>query len=184
MAARLPLHTIGHSTLTLDEFVARLQAAGVTRLIDVRSIPRSHTNPQFNQATLPGALAARGIGYEHVADLGGRRGRQRGVAPEVNGFWDNASFHNYADWALQPPFRAALAHLIDTGQRERCALMCAESLWWRCHRRIIADHLLAAGEPVRHILASHIEEAKLNPAARVHADGRVTYPAPAAAPIT
>ncbi len=178
MAERLPYFTIGNSTLTVDELAARLHAAGVTRLIDVRTIRRSRTNPQFNQDVLPQQLAARGIAYEAMADLGGRRGRQRAIAPEVNGFWDNASFHNYADWALQPPFRAALARLREQGQRQRCAIMCAESVWWRCHRRIITDHLLAAGETVRHIMDVGIDEARLTPAAQVHADGTVSYPAP------
>lgn len=177
MAERLPYHTIGHSTLTIEEFVARLNAAKVRRVIDVRTIPRSRTNPQYNQATLPAALAEHGIGYEHMASLGGRRNLQRNIAPEVNGFWDNRSFHNYADYALQPAFRAGLEALRETGQRERCAVMCAEAVWWRCHRRIIADHLLAAGEAVRHIMEGRIEDAKLTPGAQVQADGRVTYPA-------
>ena len=177
MPARLPYFTIGHSTLTTSEFVARLKAAGVTRVIDVRTIPRSRTNPQYNQAALPAALAVHDIGYEHLASLGGRRGLQRNVAPEVNGFWDKLSFHNYADYALQPAFREGLAQLRETGQRERCAVMCAEAVWWRCHRRIIADHLLAAGEAVRHIMQGRIEDAKLTPGAQAHADGTVTYPA-------
>ncbi len=101
------------------------------------------------------------------------------MAPEVNGWWDNASFHNYADWALQPPFRAALARLREQGQRQRCAIMCAESVWWRCHRRIIADHLLAAGETVRHIMDGHVEDARPTPFARVAADGLVRYPSDA-----
>ncbi len=179
MAERLPCFTIGHSTLTVDELAARLHAAGVTRLIDVRSIPRSRTNPQFNRDVLPAALAERGIAYEAMPDLGGRRGRQHAVAPAVNGMWDNASFHNYADWALQPPFRAALQALRAKGQRERCAVMCAESLWWRCHRRIIADHLLAVGETVRHIMDGHVEDARPTPFARVAADGLVRYPSDA-----
>ena len=152
MPARLPYFTIGHSTLSVDELAAHLHAAGVTRLIDVRTIRRSRTNPQFNQDTLPLALAAHGIGYEAMADLGGRRGRQRAIAPEVNGHWDNASFHNYADWALQAPFRAALQELRDKGQRERCAVMCAEAVWWRCHRRLIADDLSARGWTVVHLM--------------------------------
>lgn len=177
MAERLPYFTIGHSTLTVDELAARLHTAGVTRLIDVRTIPRSRTNPQFNRDALPTALAAHGIAYEYMADLGGRRGRQRAVAPEVNGFWDNASFHNYADWALQPAFRAALQALRDKGQHERCAVMCAEAVWWRCHRRIIADHLLAAGERVCHIMDGHVDDAHLTVGAQVNADGTVSYPA-------
>ena len=93
---RLPIHTIGHSTLSIDAFVERLRAGRVTRVIDIRTITRSRTNPQFNQATLPDALTPFGIDYEHLAALGGRRGRSRDVPPEVNGFWDNQSFHNYA----------------------------------------------------------------------------------------
>ena len=106
---RLPIHTIGHSTLSIDAFVERLRAGRVTRVIDIRTITRSRTNPQFNQATLPDALAPFGIDYEHLAALGGRRGRSRDVPPEVNGFWDNQSFHNYADYALHPAYREGLA---------------------------------------------------------------------------
>ena len=177
--ARRPFFTIGHAALGLPDFIAVLQGAGVQRLVDVRAFPRSRSNPQFNLDTLPAALAAQGIDYEHMADLGGRRGRQPGVAPEVNGAWDNESFHHYADWALQPAFGAALAHLRETGQRQCCAVMCAESLWWRCHRRIIADHLLATGETVRHIMDGHVEDARPTPFARVAADGLVRYPSDA-----
>lgn len=180
MPARLPYHTIGHSTLSIDELVERLRAAQVTQLVDVRTVPRSRTNPQFNRDTLPQALAPHGIGYQHMASLGGLRSRQREVAPEVNGFWDNRSFHNYADYALQPAFREGLEQLRQLGQHERCAVMCSEAVWWRCHRRIIADHLLATGETVRHIMADRIEDAKLTPGAQVHEDGTVTYPATAA----
>ncbi len=176
MTARLPFLTIGHSTLSIDDFVARLNAGQVRRVIDVRAIPRSRTNPQFNRDSLPDSLAAHGIGYEHIAALGGRRNLQRNVPPEVNGFWDNRSFHNYADYALQPAFDEGLAELRRVGQRERCAIMCSESVWWRCHRRIIADHLLAAGEAVLHIMSDDIEPASLNAGARVDAQGRVTYP--------
>ena len=138
MPARLPIHTIGHSTLSIDEFAQRLQAAEVTRLIDVRTIPRSRTNPQFNQDALSRSLGDYGISYEHMAKLGGRRKLQRNVAPDVNGFWDNRSFHNYADYALQPAFREGLAELRNAGQQGRCAIMCSEAVWWRCHRRIVA----------------------------------------------
>ena len=181
VADRLPYFTIGHSTLTVDALAEHLHAAGVTRLIDVRTFPRSRTNPQFNSEELARALAERGIAYERLEDLGGRRGRQREVAPEVNAFWDNASFHNYADWALQAPFRAALQALRDKGQHERCAVMCAESVWWRCHRRIIADHLLAAGEDVRHIMEGRIEAAHLTAGAQIGADGQISYPGPSGA---
>lgn len=175
-SVHLPFFTIGHSSQSLDDFVQALQHAGVTRVIDVRSITRSRANPQFNADSLPAALAAHGIGYQHIAALGGRRGRQRNVDPAVDGLWRNASFHNYADWAQQTAFASGLNELIAAGRRERCAIMCAESLWWRCHRRIITDHLLARGETVRHIIGQHIDEATLTPGAVVHPDGAVTYP--------
>ncbi|MCZ2291283.1 MAG: DUF488 domain-containing protein [Burkholderiales bacterium] len=179
-------YTIGHSTRSLDEFVALLAEAGVKRLLDIRTVPRSRRNPQFNLDTLPAALAAHGIAYEHVAALGGLRGRSKTVAPEVNGFWENDSFHHYADYALTPEFAAALDQVVAQGRHERCALMCAEAVWWRCHRRIVADHLLARGERVLHILGpGHVEPAQLTAGAQVqgmHARPVVTYPggAPAA----
>ncbi|HOB67445.1 DUF488 domain-containing protein [Ottowia sp.] len=179
MAQRLPICTIGHSTLSIDAFAERLRAGQVQRVIDIRAIPRSRTHPQFNQATLPDALAPFGIGYSHIAALGGRRRRSRDVPPEVNGFWDNASFHHYADYALHPAYQEGLAELREQGQRERVAIMCAEAVWWRCHRRIVADWLIAAGESVRHILPTRIDEARLNPGAHVGPQGIVTYPAPA-----
>ena len=177
MTQRLPIYTIGHSTLSIDEFVERLRAGEVTRVIDVRTITRSRTNPQFNEATLPDSLAPFDIGYEHIAALGGRRSLQRDVPPEVNGFWENRSFHNYADYALHPAYLEGLAELREKGQRERVAIMCAEAVWWRCHRRIIADWLLATEQPVLHIMSARIEEASLTSGASVAPDGVVTYPA-------
>ena len=107
----------------------------------------------------------------------GLRGRQSKIEPQVNGFWDNASFHNYADYALSPVFAAGLARLRQLGHAQRCAIMCAEAVWWRCHRRIIADYLIAAGESVFHILGPHhTEPAKLTEGAQVRADGTVVYP--------
>src|SRR5205814_2158668 len=95
-----PFHTIGHSTRPLDEFIGLLQAAGVTFLADVRTVPRSRTNPHYNAETLSAALSHRQIAYEHMAELGGLRGRQKEIPPEVNAFWQNESFHNYADYAM------------------------------------------------------------------------------------
>ena len=178
MDAKTPFHTIGHSTHDIGQFVDLLKQVGIRHLIDVRRIRRSRTNPQFNQDALPVALASYDITYTAMDDLGGRRSRQNNVAREVNGYWDNASFHNYADYALQPPFRAALADLRVIGQQERCAIMCAEVVWWRCHRRIITDHLLAAGEIVWHILPDRVDEANLTPGALIGTDNVVTYPAP------
>jgi uncharacterized protein (DUF488 family) len=177
-----PFHTIGHGTRPVAEFVDLLRGVEVTLLVDVRTVPRSRTNPQYNQDTLPQTLAPSGIGYEHLAALGGLRGRAREVAPGINAFWDNESFHNYADYAMGTRFREGLDHLRALGESRRCAIMCAETVWWRCHRRIITDYLLAAGETVFHILAAgKIEVATINEAARVEAAGVLTYPAPAPA---
>jgi uncharacterized protein (DUF488 family) len=174
----LPFFTIGHSSRSLEEFAGLLSGAQMERVADVRKMPMSRTNPQFNEDTLPQALAPLGISYEHLAALGGLRGRTPGVAPAVNGFWTNDSFHNYADYALTAEFRAGLEHLIDEGRRQRSAIMCSEAVWWRCHRRIIADHLLARGEEVFHIMgAGRLEPARLTPGAVVRADGSVVYPA-------
>jgi uncharacterized protein (DUF488 family) len=173
-----PIFTIGHSTRSLDEFIELLRGSGVSEVVDVRSIPRSRTNPQFNRDTLPEALAWRQIGYDHVAELGGRRAKQRSVEASLNAYWRLPSFHNYADYALTAPFAAGLARLQAAARRRRCAIMCSETLWWRCHRRIIADYLIAAGDAVLHILGpSQVEAARMTPGAVVAEDGTVTYPA-------
>jgi uncharacterized protein (DUF488 family) len=172
----LPFHTIGHSTRTIEEFVELLREANVRLVVDVRTVPRSRTNPQYNRDTLPETLAQLQIGYEHIAALGGLRGHKRDVPPEVNGFWQNASFHNYADYALGETFHEGLARLREIGHATPCAIMCAEAVWWRCHRRIISDYLLAASESVFHILGKgHVEPARMNEGARVE-DARITYP--------
>jgi uncharacterized protein (DUF488 family) len=111
----LPFYTIGHSNRTLGELVAMLRAVDITLLVDIRKMTRSRTNPQFNEATLPDALAAADIGYEHIAELGGLRGKSRDVPDALNGFWTNRSFHRYADYALSPEFRAGLTRLIALG---------------------------------------------------------------------
>jgi uncharacterized protein (DUF488 family) len=172
-----PFYTIGHSTRTIDEFVDLLRGPDVRLVVDVRTVPRSRTNPQYNRDALPDTLAQFQIGYEHVAALGGLRGHKKDMPPDVNGFWQNASFHNYADYALTDTFREGLAHLREIGHATTCAIMCAEAVWWRCHRRIISDYLLAAGETVFHILGpGHIEPAHMNEGARPDGE-RVTYPA-------
>jgi uncharacterized protein (DUF488 family) len=177
-ATRHPFHTIGHSTRTTEDFVALLREAEVALVVDVRTVPRSRTNPQYNRDTLPGSLAPLGIGYEHIAALGGLRGRKRDVPPDVNGFWDNDSFHNYADYAMGEDFQRGLARLRELDAALRCAVMCAEAVWWRCHRRIITDYLLAEGETVLHILGpGHIEPARLTEAAQKEPSGRLVYPA-------
>jgi uncharacterized protein (DUF488 family) len=170
--------TIGHSTRTIVDFVDLLRESGVDLVVDVRSMPRSRTNPQFNGESLREALAQWQIGYEHIAELGGHRGKARSMEPLLNAYWRVRGFRNYADYALTEPFAAGLARLRDRGRQRRCAIMCAEAVWWRCHRRIITDYLLAAGERVMHILAaSHIDEANLTPGAVIRGDGNVVYPA-------
>lgn len=176
--AALPFFTIGHSNRSLEDFIALLTAATIDRVVDIRTVPRSRTNPQFNKDTLSEPLAAAGVSYEHLADLGGLRGKARSVPPSVNGFWSNDSFHNYADYALSPQFRASLEHLRDEGHERRCALMCSEAVWWRCHRRIVADYLIASGETVVHIMGQgRMEPARLTEGAVVQGDGTVLYPA-------
>lgn len=173
---RPPVYTIGHSTRTVDEFVSLLRVGAVSKVIDVRTIPRSRTNPQYNLDCLPEELATYQIGHRYIASLGGLRSKTSGVAAETNAMWRNRSFHNYADYALTPPFREALQQLLDLSVRERCAIMCAEAVWWRCHRRIIADYLIAAGRTVLHLMApAKVEPARLTPGAVIDG-GEVTYP--------
>ena len=173
-----PFYTIGHSNRSFDDFVNLLRSAGVTCVADVRTVPRSRANPQYNEDVLPEALARFAIEYEHVACLGGLRGRARHVPTDVNAFWQNKSFHNYADYAMSEDFRGGLTRLQGLGQSRRCAVMCAEAVWWRCHRRIIADYLIAAGETVFHIVgAGHIGRAVQTSAARAGPRGSLVYPA-------
>jgi uncharacterized protein (DUF488 family) len=173
-----PFYTIGHGTRPLAEFVALLQSVKVTLLVDVRTVPRSRTNPQYNRDALPASLAPFGIGYEHMAALGGLRGHDRTISRSINAFWENDSFHNYADYALGGAFREGLKHLRERGATQICAIMCAETVWWRCHRRIITDYLLASGETVFHLLGpGHVEAAVMTEAAQLKADGSLVYPA-------
>ena len=177
MSEPLPIHTIGHSTRTIPEFVDLLRVGNVELVVDIRSIPRSRTNPQFNLDTLPDALAPWQIGYRHIRELGGLRGRSKSVPPEVNAFWTHASFHNFADYALSDTFGAGLASLLESSEAKRSAIMCSEAVWWRCHRRIVADYLLVAGRRVLHLMgAARVEPATLTPAARP-TGAALVYPA-------
>jgi len=172
-----PFFTIGHSTRTIEEFTALLRAGGVGTVVDVRAVPRSRTNPQYNEDALPEALAGYRIGHIRIAELGGLRKREREAPPELNGWWENRSFHNYADHALSDEFRRGLDRLVALGRERRVATMCSEAVWWRCHRRIIADWLIARGEEVFHLMGeARVEPATLSPGARIE-DGRITYPA-------
>lgn len=173
----LPVYTIGHSTRTIPEFVDLLRVGRVEVVVDVRSFPRSRTNPQFNLDTLPVELASWQIDHTQIAELGGRRKKSKTVPPEVNGFWTNQSFHNYADYALSEEFRVGSLRLTELSRERRCAIMCSEAVWWRCHRRFIADYLLHDGRDVFHLMGvARIDVARMNPAAR--ADGpSLVYPA-------
>lgn len=176
-----PFFTIGHSTRALDEFISLLHGSGVEVVIDVRRLPGSARYPQFDQDALSASLGAERIGYQRVEALTGRRSVSRVVPFEVNAWWENRSFHNYADHALSEDFTSALTVVRERGHVHRVALMCSEAVWWRCHRRIIADHLLACGERVQHILGPrHVDQAQLSQGAVVGADHTVTYPATAA----
>lgn len=170
--------TIGHSTRPIEEFIRLLQQAEITLVVDVRSFPRSRTNPQFNTAALCGSLAAAGIGYRHLRPLGGRRHRPRDAPPSPNQLWRQEAFRNYADYALTETFRAGLGELESLASAQRCAIMCSEAVWWRCHRRIISDYLLVDGVQVAHIMGpGKIDPATLTPGARGLPDGRVLYEA-------
>lgn len=172
-----PMFTIGHSTRSIPQFVGLLGCASIQFVVDVRTVPRSRRNPQYNEAELSHELATYGLEYRRMADLGGLRPRSADVAPQINGLWENRSFHNYADYALSARFDAALDTLLELSSTQRCAIMCAEALWWRCHRRIIADYLIARGRTVFHLMGDdRMEPAKLTLGAEVR-EGQVTYPA-------
>jgi uncharacterized protein (DUF488 family) len=145
------IYTVGHSTRPLDEFIALLQEYGIELLTDVRTVPRSRHNPQFNMETLPDALSAAGIGYMHLKELGGLR---KTAPVSVNTGWRLATFRGYADYMQTAAFNAALDNLIALAGERRVAIMCAELLWWRCHRMLIADALSIRGWEVIHILGT------------------------------
>ena len=171
--------TIGHSNRSLDELIAMLQSTEIELVVDVRSFPRSRTNPDFNIDTFPQALSQVGINYQHCADLGGRRPKQKQVDEHVNDLWRVQAFHNYADYALSDTFQAALDELIDLGKQQQLTLMCSEAVWWRCHRRIITDYLLLKGYKVEHIMGvGRLDIAKPTQGAELNSNGQVIYPAP------
>ena len=167
------IYTIGHSTRPLDEFLSLLQANGVTRILDVRTVPRSRHNPQFNRETLPDSLLAAGIGYTHLPGLGGLR-HSRADSP--NGAWRNLSFRGYADYMQTPEFDAALVELMTMASDKRVTIMCAEAVPWRCHRSLVSDALTARGAQVEHLMSpTKAQRHKMTPFAKV--DGvRITYP--------
>jgi len=170
--------TIGHSTREIGDFIGLLRAAGVAAIADVRRFPRSRRYPQFNDRDLAESLERAGILYRHFPALGGRREpRPDGKSP--HNLWREEGFRNYADYAETPSFAAAFKELRGFARKQPTAILCAEAQWRECHRRIIADYLLAAGESVEHIMAEgEIEKGALTPEARVLPGGGVLYAAP------
>lgn len=173
---KLPFYTIGHSTRTIEEFVGLLRTAGISVVADIRSIPKSRTNPQYNSDVFPQTLATFGIDYALILDLGGRRNKSK-TAGYINAFWQNDSFKNYADYALTDEFEHGLDELLALGRKKRCAMMCSEAVWWRCHRRIVTDYLLARGEDVIHLMDNDKQVPASLTKEAVIQDGKVTYPA-------
>jgi uncharacterized protein (DUF488 family) len=171
--AATEVFTVGHSTRSLEALVALLQAHDVKRLVDVRTIPRSRRNPQFNKETLPAALRAEGIKYRHFPKLGGLR-HARGDSP--NKAWRNASFRGFADYMQTPEFTDAIEKLGELAIKERLALMCAEAVPWRCHRSLIADALSVRCFRVEHIMSGiRCQPHKTTPWAKIRGT-RITYP--------
>ncbi|MGP5703399.1 DUF488 domain-containing protein [Glutamicibacter arilaitensis] len=169
------IFTVGHSDRTIGEFISLLTQQGIEHVLDVRKLAGSNKYPHFNADTLAQSLAQSGIGYSHAPKLSGRRPVSKEVDFEVNAWWTNRSLHNYADYALSPDFSAALDQLIELSAQERTAIMCAEAVWWRCHRRIIADHLIARGQNVLHLIDAHEPKpAQLSDGAQL--GEQLTYP--------
>ena len=171
--SRCKVLTVGHSTRPIEVFLELLAGHGVTQLVDVRTLPRSRHNPQFNQAALPVSLAAVNIGYAHASGLGGFRPT---TADSSNTGWRNLSFRGYADYMQTTDFAANLASVIELARTDRVALMCAEAVPWRCHRSLIADALLVHGVAACEIVSpKRLQPHKLTPFARVRGD-EITYP--------
>lgn len=172
-----PIYTIGHSTKTIPEFVELLRVGQVELVVDIRSVPRSRRNPAYNLEILPDELAEYQIAHTHIAELGGLRSKSKIIPPVANAFWVNQSFHNYADYALSGEFRSGLEKLVSLAATRSTAIMCAEAVWWRCHRRIVADYLLQEGKPVLHLMGSgRTVAARMTEVARAGRGGLV-YPA-------
>jgi uncharacterized protein (DUF488 family) len=167
------VYTIGHGTRAANELVQALAAAGVELLLDVRAYPRSRTNPQFNSDALAPVLAAAGIEYQHRDSLGGRRRGLGAQSPNVG--WTHPAFRSYADYMMTAEFWSALDLLLEEARSRMVAIMCSETLWWRCHRRMIADALVSRAALVKHIMKPGVlDEHDLSPPARV-VGGRLTY---------
>lgn len=167
------IYTIGHSTRSVSELVALLQSHGIQQVADIRRVPRSARHPQFVKEALGGSLAAQGIAYRHFEELGGRRHARRA---SVNTALRNESLRGYADHMQTDAFRSALLDLLHFSEEGATTVLCAEAVWWACHRELLADVLLVRGVPVRHILSSaDAKPHQLSEFARETAEG-VTYP--------
>jgi uncharacterized protein (DUF488 family) len=167
------LWTIGHSTRPIQEFLKLLTRHGVRHLVDVRAIPFSRRNPQFNQDALSESLEKAKIAYTHIAALGGRR---KSRSDSKNAGWRNASFRGYADYMQTPDFQAALQDLADLAARTPTAIMCAEAVPWRCHRSLISDAFIAQGGTVLEIVSEAEPKPHRLPAWATTENGQVTYP--------
>ena len=169
--------TIGHSTRSADEFLELLRAHSIGGLADVRTIPRSRRHPHFGREALDARLKEAGIEYRHFAELGGLRKPTR---DSPNGAWRNEAFRGYADHMMTSGFRAAVEDLLQFGEDRHVAVMCAEAVWWQCHRMLLSDALVARGVEVQHIMrqqgASALQPHQLTPFARIAADAQLSYP--------
>jgi uncharacterized protein (DUF488 family) len=171
--SELSLFTIGHSTRTLEEFIQLLKTYGVTLLVDVRTVPRSRHNPQFNKETLPASLKPEGVRYIHMPEIGGLRRPKR---DSVNLAWRNMSFRGYADYMQTREFTDNLLKIMALARENCLALMCAEALPWRCHRSLISDALVLRHVKVQHIIsATSIITHELNEMVQVEGT-KITYP--------
>ena len=167
------IFTIGHSTRPIDEFLELLRTNGVEQLVDIRTVPRSRRNPQFDRDSLPATLGHAAIAYVHMPELGGLR-HPRADSP--NSAWRNDSFRGYADYMQTPEFASAIEKLIEIAGAKPTAIMCAEAVPWRCHRSLVADALTARGIPVEDIISGARRQVhKLTPFARVEGP-RIWYP--------
>lgn len=171
---KVTIWSIGHSTHPLDEFVDLLQTHGIVRLADIRTVPKSRRHPWFHTDALADSLPQNGIVYQHHPGLGGWR---KTVEDSPNGGWRNKSFRGYADYAMTPEFERSLTELRDLAADGPTAMMCSEVLWWRCHRRIVSDRLVARGDTVHHIISDGPTTLhELSDFAVIAPDGQITYP--------
>lgn len=167
-----PIFTVGHSTRSFAELAELLHKNGVTMLADIRTVPKSRTNPQFNKDALAETLPTEGIKYTHIAELGGLR---HAKANSLNSVWQNDSFRGYADYMETEPFQEGIEQLLKLAKKNKIAIMCAEAVWWRCHRSMVADELVAEGIPVEHIMSAKVMQPhRLRSFAHIE-NGHVSY---------